>query len=59
MFSSLLYVVVSLKEMESPEKDNKLPLQIYKYSYVSQVYNWSTIGIFETTLYMLPMHRGS
>jgi hypothetical protein len=35
--------------MDSPEKDNKLPLQISKYSYVSQVYNWSTIGIFETT----------
>jgi hypothetical protein len=30
-------------------KDNKLPLQIYKYSYVSQVYHWSTIGNFETT----------
>jgi hypothetical protein len=35
--------------MESPEKDNKLPLQIYKYSYVSQVYNWFTIGNLETT----------
>jgi hypothetical protein len=41
--------------MESPEKDNKLPLQIYKYSYVSQVYNWSTIGIFETTFGILYM----
>jgi hypothetical protein len=39
----------------SPEKDNKLPLQIYKYSYVSQVYHWSTIGIFETTFGIIYM----
>jgi hypothetical protein len=31
--------------MESSKKDNKLPLQIYKYSYVSQVHNWATIDI--------------
>jgi hypothetical protein len=42
--------------MKSPEKDNKLPLQIYKNSYVSQVYHLSSngppmvsIGNFETT----------
>jgi hypothetical protein len=31
--------------MKSPEKDNKLPLQIYKYSYVSQVYNWLSFSL--------------
>jgi hypothetical protein len=31
--------------MESLKKDNKLPLQIYKYSYVSQVYNWLSFGL--------------
>jgi hypothetical protein len=30
--------------MKSPEKDNKLPLQIYKNSYVSQVYHLSSNG---------------
>jgi hypothetical protein len=42
--------------MKSPKKDNKLPLQIYKNSYVSQVYHLSSnglpfvsIGNFETT----------
>jgi hypothetical protein len=41
--------------MESPDKDNKIPLQIYKYSYVLQVYNWCTIGIFETTFGIIHM----
>ena len=43
--------------MKSPEKDNKLLLQIYKNSYVCKpaigiqlVRNWLSIGIFETTL---------
>jgi hypothetical protein len=31
--------------MESSEKDNKLPLEIYKYSYVSQVYNYPSFGL--------------
>jgi hypothetical protein len=30
--------------MESPEKDNKLPLQIHKNSYVSQACHWSANG---------------
>jgi hypothetical protein len=42
--------------MESPEKNNKLPLQIYKYSYVSQVYNWPSIGF---QLVSLRLHLAS
>jgi hypothetical protein len=42
--------------MKFSENDNKLPLQIYKNSYVSKpaiglqlFHNWLSIGIFETT----------
>jgi hypothetical protein len=42
--------------MESPEKDYKLPLQISKYFYVSQVYHWSTIDIFETAFGIIYMY---
>jgi hypothetical protein len=48
--------------MKSPEKDNKLPLQIYMNSYVSQVYHLSSngpplvsIGNFETTFNIIYM----
>jgi hypothetical protein len=34
-----------VRKMESPEIDNKLPLQIYKNSYVSQACHWSSIGL--------------
>jgi hypothetical protein len=34
-----------VRKMEYPEIDNKLPLQIYKNSYVSQACHWSSIGL--------------
>jgi hypothetical protein len=48
--------------MKSPEKDNKLPLQIYNNSYVPQatiglqmVRHWFSIGNFETKFVIIYM----
>jgi hypothetical protein len=37
VFKSIICSSLIERKMESSEKDNKLPLQIYKYSYVSSL----------------------
>jgi hypothetical protein len=37
--------ILIVRKMKSPEKDNKLPLQIYKNSYASQACYWFSIGL--------------